>query len=216
MSDLNADMLLRAYALGVFPMGESRDDPTLFWVDPQNRGILPLDDFHLSRRLARTVRQMPYKVTRDTAFRAVVKACASPRSGSSDTWINTRISELYGTLHNRGHAHSVECWQGANLVGGLYGVSLGAAFFGESMFSSATDASKIALTYLIARLRSGGYQLLDIQFLTEHLSQFGAVEIPRDRYRKLLAVAVSVEADFTLMPDDLPGQDVAQLSTQTS
>ncbi len=214
--ELNAELLLQAYALGIFPMGEARDDPSLYWVDPELRGVLPLNEFHLPRRLARTVRSEPYRITHDTAFRATMKACAAPRPGAQETWINARIRELYGTLHNRGFAHSVECWFEDELVGGLYGVSLGAAFFGESMFSSRRDASKIALVHLVARLKAGGYMLLDVQFITGHLQQFGAQEIPREEYRELLNAAIEQEAGFARMSDGLSGQELAQLSTQTS
>lgn len=183
--------LLDAYARGVFPMADSREDPRLFLVDPDRRGILPLDAFHVPRRLARTVRRQPYRITINQAFEAVLDECAAPRGERDETWINAPIRALYGALHRRGHAHSVECWQDEMLVGGLYGVSLGAAFFGESMFSRARDASKIALVHLVAILRAAGYRLLDTQFLTDHLAQFGAMEISRARYRLLLGQALA-------------------------
>lgn len=196
MGGVTADLLLQAYSVGLFPMGETRDDPTLHWIDPERRTILPLNGFHLSRRLRRTVRAGVFEIRADSAFADVIRACAAPRPGHADSWINEPIIELYSQLHRRGNAHSVECWHGQQLVGGLYGVSIGAAFFGESMFSHATDASKVALVHLVARLIKGGYTLLDCQFMTEHLRRFGAVEISRAAYRKLLAKAVSASAVF--------------------
>ena len=214
--EITADILLRAYAYGVFPMGESRDDPSLYWVDPQERGIIPLDDFKLPRKLRSTVRKCPFKVTIDTEFRAVMEACALPAPGRSGTWINDRIVDLYCELHERGYAHSVECWNDQQLVGGLYGVSLGAAYFGESMFSRETDASKIALTYLVARLRRGGFKLLDTQFVTDHLAQFGAVEIPRDEYRRRLAEAITLPSDFYSLDAGAAAEEIVQSVSQTS
>ena len=196
MGGVTADLLLQAYSVGLFPMGETRDDPTLHWIDPERRTILPLNGFHLSRRLRRTVRAGLFEIRADNAFADVIRACASPRPGHAESWINEPIIELYSQLHRRGNAHSVECWHGQQLVGGLYGVSIGAAFFGESMFSHATDASKVALVHLVARLIKGGYMLLDCQFMTEHLRRFGALEISRAAYRKLLAKAVSAPAVF--------------------
>lgn len=193
---LTPDLLLRAYAAGIFPMADGRDDPELFWVDPDFRGILPLDGFHVPKRLKRTLRAEPYRVSVDTAFRRTVAACAAPRPGSPDSWINAEIKRLYGLLFEAGHAHSVECWQGETLVGGLYGVTLGGAFFGESMFSTATDASKIALIYLVAQLRAGGFVLLDTQFKTDHLAQFGVIEIARADYRRRLDEALPIQAVF--------------------
>lgn len=203
MSSITPELLLRAYAHGLFPMAEDRSDPQLFWVDPEMRGILPLDGFHLPRRLARTVRREKFAVAIDRDFAAVIAACAEPgptRRGG--TWINDQIVSLYSELHRQGHTHSVECYLESKLVGGLYGVSLGGAFFGESMFSQVTDASKVALAHLVARLRAGGYRLLDTQFLTAHLAQFGAIEIPRRRYRALLAESLTIEADFRRAPAD--------------
>ncbi len=196
MPALDADTLLKAYAIGVFPMAMSRDDPELHWFDPEKRGIIPLDRFHIPRRLARTLRAEPFRVTADAAFERVMRLCAEPRPGRTETWINETIVDLYTELHDRGHAHSIECWRGEDLVGGLYGVSLGAAFFGESMFSRATDASKVALCGLVSVLRAGGYTLLDTQYLTGHLTQFGAVEIPRREYRRRLAEAIARPAAF--------------------
>ncbi len=187
---ITPELLLHAYAAGVFPMSEGADDPGLFWVDPEMRGIIPLESFHIPRRLARTVRGEPFEIRIDSAFDAVIDACASPRETQPDTWINRRIRELYGALFRMGHVHTVECWSEGRLVGGLYGVSLGRAFFGESMFHRATDASKVALVHLVARLRAGGYRLLDTQFQTEHLAQFGTLEVPRERYRAMLAEAL--------------------------
>jgi leucyl/phenylalanyl-tRNA---protein transferase len=193
---LTPDLLLTAYAQGVFPMAERRDDPNLFWVSPDTRGILPLERFHVSRRLARTVRSDRFAVRIDTAFEDVMRACAAPAPGREESWINAEILSVYTALHERGHAHSVECWRDGQLVGGLYGVNLGAAFFGESMFMRETDASKVALVHLVARLIRGGFTLLDAQFLTDHLARFGAVAIPRKIYMKLLASALASEADF--------------------
>lgn len=216
MSDIDAEMLLRAYAYGVFPMAESRDDPELYWIDPERRGILPLEGFHVPKRLARTIRQHPFDIRIDTAFREVMLGCAEAAPGRDGTWINERILALYCELNARGRAHSVECWREEKLVGGLYGVSLGAAFFGESMFSRETDASKVALVYLVARLIRGGYRLLDTQFVTSHLAQFGAVEISRDQYRSRLALATERSADFRAMPEDASPDYILQSVTQMS
>lgn len=199
--------LVQCYARGVFPMADSRDDPRVFLVDPEQRGVLPLDErFHVPRRLARTLRSEPFQLRIDTAFPAVLEACAAERAYAEDTWINAPIQALYGELFTQGLAHSVECWREGVLVGGLYGVSLGAAFFGESMFSTARDASKAALVHLVARLRFGGYRLLDSQFMTEHLAQFGAEEIGRAEYHRRLAVALDGEGDFYRFP---PSGDAA-------
>ena len=183
------DELLNCYATGVFPMGEARDDPRIFLVEPQQRGVLPLDRFHIPTRLKRTVRGDGFTVRVDTAFAAVLDACAAPAPGREDSWINAPIRRLYLELNARGQAHSIECWHDERLVGGLYGVTLGGAFFGESMFSRERDASKVALVHLVARLKRGGWRLLDAQFLTDHLSQFGAVETPQTAYLELLKVA---------------------------
>lgn len=191
------DALLDCYATGIFPMADGRDDPRLFLVDPLSRGIIPLDAFHVPKRLARTVRQQPYSITINTAFDQVVAACAAPASGRLDTWINQPIIALYGALHRRGNAHSLEVWgKDGDLVGGLYGVSIGGAFFGESMFSCATDASKIALVHLVAILKAGHFTLLDTQFMTSHLAQFGTREIPRAEYKVRLEQALTVSASF--------------------
>ncbi len=191
-----ADTLLRAYAAGVFPMAERRDDPNLFWVSPESRGILPLDGFHVSHRLARTVRSDRFTVKTDTAFGDVMLACAAPAPDRKESWINDEILWLYGELHRNGHAHSVECWRDGKLVGGLYGVRLGGAFFGESMFSRDRDASKVALVHLVARLKRGGFALLDAQFITSHLASFGAIEIPRRDYLARLQDALETTAQF--------------------
>lgn len=213
---LTPELLLRIYAAGIFPMSEDALDPTLHWVDPEHRGILPLDAFHVSRRLQRRLRHNPFDVQVDQAFDDVVAACAAPGLDRPTTWINGEIRRLVGALFRMGHAHSVECRLDGRLVGGLYGISLAGAFFGESMFSRATDASKIALCHLVARLRRGGFVLLDAQFLTEHLAQFGAVEIPRADYHARLARAMTVKAGFYRGP--LAAGDLAfrQSLTQTS
>jgi leucyl/phenylalanyl-tRNA--protein transferase len=197
-------------------MAESREDRFLRLLDPTLRGVLPLEAFHVPRRLARTLRADRFSVRTDTAFRHVIAACAAPAPGREETWISQWIEELYMELYARGHAHSVESWRGDALVGGLYGVSLGGAFFGESMFSRETDASKVALAHLVARLRIGGYRLLDTQFLTSHLSQFGAQEIPRSEYRNRLAEALAVEADFYRLPPYAVGPEVLQAISQRS
>jgi leucyl/phenylalanyl-tRNA--protein transferase len=193
---LTPELLLRAYAAGIFPMAESAEDPELYWVDPVQRGILPLDKFHLPRRLARTIRSERFSIECDRDFAAVMRGCAEPSADRPQTWINDEIITVYTALHADGHAHSVEAYSGGALVGGLYGVSLGGAFFGESMFSRVTDASKVALAHLVARLVRGGYHLLDTQFVTEHLQRFGAIEISRARYRHLLAGALKAAAYF--------------------
>lgn len=199
--EITPDLLLDAYRIGVFPMSDGADDPDLFWVEPRRRGILPLDAFHVPRRLKRTVRTGRFAISVDGDFDAVIAACAEAAPDRRTTWINARIRALYGALFRRGHVHTVEVREGetrggGRLVGGLYGVSLGGAFFGESMFSRATDASKVALVHLVERLRAGGYRLLDTQFLTEHLQQFGAIEIPRADYLQRLEAALRVEGDF--------------------
>jgi len=193
---ITPEILLRAYAVGLFPMAESRDDPTLFWVDPHSRGVLPLDKFHVPRRLRRVVRQGGFEVRCDVAFEATLDGCAESTERRPDTWINREIRDLYLALHRMGHAHSVETWQDGALVGGLYGVALGGAFFGESMFSRVPDASKVALVHLVARLRQGGFVLLDTQFVTDHLKRFGAIEVPRAEYRVMLSRALAVVASF--------------------
>lgn len=190
MAAIDPDLLLRAYAIGVFPMSDSRDADEVFWVEPRRRAILPLDGFRLSRSLRKTIRSGEYRVTSDAAFAEVVRRCAE----REETWINADIEQSYQLLHSRGHAHSIECWHEGELAGGLYGVSLGAAFFGESMFSSRRDASKAALAWLVARLRVGGYRLLDCQFMTDHLRSLGAVEVTQEDYLALLDSALSAAA----------------------
>jgi len=191
---LTPEILLRAYAEGLFPMAERRGDPMLYWVSPEKRGIIPLSGFHVPQRLARTVRSGRFTVTSDQAFRDVMLACAAPAPGREESWINDEILRLYTALHAGGHAHSIECWQNGALVGGLYGVRLGAAFFGESMFSRERDASKVALVHLVDALRRGGFTLLDTQFITAHLARFGAIEIARAQYLTLLNQALNREA----------------------
>lgn len=226
---LDPDLLLRAYTLGVFPMAENRDAADVFWVEPKKRGILPLDRFHLPRSLARVLKAERFTITADAAFVAVMQGCAEAADDRRETWINPSIIAGYSALHARGNAHSVECWRGDLLVGGLYGVKLGAAFFGESMFTRERDASKCALAALVARLRVGGFRLLDTQFLTPHLARFGAVEVPRLAYKVQLAGALSTSGDFAAL-DALPARDrpttsvsgpvsgkrIVQLLTQTS
>jgi len=199
--EITPELMLRAYRIGLFPMAESRNADTLYWLDPEQRGVIPLDGFHLPRRLLRRMRQSPYEITADRDFPAVIDACAAPRPSSDDSWINPDIRRLFLALHGQGHAHSIEAWQGGVLVGGLYGVALGGAFFGESMFSRADDASKIALVHLVARLRLGGFTLLDAQFQTAHLAQFGTRELPRALYKRLLTEAVELPARFPAAPD---------------
>ena len=208
------DELLNCYATGVFPMGEARDDPRIFLVEPEQRGVIPLNSFHIPSRLRRTVRTKPFVVRIDTAFAAVLDACAQPAPGREDTWINGPIRRLYLELHARGRAHSVECWRDERLVGGLYGVTLGGAFFGESMFSRERDASKVALVHLVARLRRGGWTLLDAQFLTDHLSQFGAVETPQAAYLERLAVSLTCTPDKGSLGRPLSGADAVTYALQ--
>lgn len=213
---ISPDTILRAYASGVFPMAEDGESDDLFWVDPKMRGIIPLDQFHLSRRLSKSIRQGTFRITRDQAFAQVMRACAAPGNDRQRTWINKRIITIYTELHQLGHAHSIECWQDDKLAGGLYGVSIGAAFFGESMFHTETDASKVALAALVGRLRAGGYKLLDIQFITAHLKQFGAREISRADYLTRLAHAIELKADFYSLAEEAESDDLLQAITQTS
>jgi leucyl/phenylalanyl-tRNA--protein transferase len=214
--EITPELLLQAYRIGVFPMGERRDDPKLYWLDPRLRAVLPLDGFHLPRRLARTVRSGHFEVSADTDFVGVLRACAAPRPGHPESWINEPIIELYSELYRRGHAHSIECRLHGELVGGLYGVHVGAVFFGESMFSRERDASKVALVHLVARLIKGGFGLLDCQFMTEHLRAFGAVEIDRDAFRAQLAEAIGREAVFQRVLGVDEACDLVQVSTRTS
>ncbi len=202
MTELTPDLLLRAYTIGLFPMAETADDPELFWVDPERRGILPLDAFHVPRSLRKVIRRGVFEVHVDRDFRGVLEGCAELTPKRRATWINSEIVRLYSELHRRGFAHSVECWQDGQLVGGLYGVALGGAFFGESMFSRRTDASKVALVHLVVRLLRGGFTLLDTQFVTPHLARFGAIEISRANYRRQLARALEIQARFYRELDD--------------
>ncbi len=190
------ELLLRAYASGVFPMAEHADDPEVFWVRPETRGVIPLDAFHVPKSLAKTIRQGRFEIRYDHDFAGVIDGCAETGEGRASTWINAPIREAYLDLHRRGHCHSVEAWRDGRLVGGLYGVSLGAAFFGESMFSRERDASKVCLVHLVERVRRQGFILLDTQFTTEHLKRFGAVDVPRRKYEKLLEQALEGEAVF--------------------
>jgi leucyl/phenylalanyl-tRNA--protein transferase len=193
---ITSEVMLRAYAAGIFPMAESADDPSLFWVEPEIRGVIPLDRFHLPSRLARTVRSDRFEIRVDSAFDQVIAACAEARADRPETWINGRIREIFRELFGLGHVHTVECWREGRLVGGLYGLALGGAFFGESMFHRETDASKVALVHLVARLRHGGFTLLDAQFQTSHLAQFGTLEVPRAAYSGLLDGAVARSGDW--------------------
>lgn len=209
---LTPDLLLHAYATGIFPMAESRNDPDVFWVDPRHRGLIPLGGFHISRSLARTIRRGKFRITVDSAFEDVVEACAD----RPETWINPTILDLYAELHAQGDAHSLEVWDGSDLAGGVYGVSLGGAFFGESMFSRQSDASKLALAYLVDRLRQGGYRLFDVQFLTPHLASLGAIEVARADYQRRLADALRYDGRFA-DAGPVPGpQLLMQRMTQTS
>ncbi|CAA6605285.1 Leucyl/phenylalanyl-tRNA--protein transferase [Rhodospirillaceae bacterium LM-1] len=196
MRSLTPEILLSAYAAGVFPMAESKTDDYLHWIDPERRGILPLDDFHLSKSLAKTIRKGRFQIRVDGDFEAVIDGCAEAAPGREDSWINPVIRQLFLELHAMRLAHSVEAWQDGKLAGGLYGLAMGGAFFGESMFSRRTDASKVALAHLVERLRAGGFILLDIQFITTHLARFGAIDIPRAEYHSLLARALQIPADF--------------------
>ena len=202
--DITPEVLLKAYACGIFPMAESADDPALYWIEPEQRGIIPLDGFHVPSRLARTVRSERFTVVSNRDFDGIIAGCAEAAPGRARTWINTRIRKLYRKLYDQGHCHTVEAYDGDSLVGGLYGVSIGRTFFGESMFHRARDASKVALVHLIARLRAGGFRLLDTQFITDHLKVFGATEVPRRQYHRLLAEALDGGADFAVFPLDVP------------
>ncbi len=209
---ITPQILLSAYSIGLFPMAESAEDEQLFWVEPEKRAIFPLDSFIVSRSLAKTVRSDIFEVRVDYDFEAVIDACAAPAPGREKTWINREIRRLYNELFALGFAHTVECWREHRLVGGLYGVALGAAFFGESMFHRETDASKVALTHLVARLRAGGFSLLDTQFMTKHLASLGAAEVPRDTYRALLTKAIETEADFFVWPKAQPAPGLQALA----
>ena len=207
--EITPEVLLKAYACGIFPMAENAEDPALYWIEPDMRGIIPLDTFHVPSRLARTVRATDLVVRVNRDFEGVIEGCAEPKRDRARTWINARIRKIYRALFDAGHCHTVEVYDDERLVGGLYGVSLGRAFFGESMFHRARDASKIALVHLIARLKAGGYKLLDTQFVTEHLRTFGAIEVPKRRYHRLLEEALVGEGDYGALPLDRPvrGED---------
>jgi leucyl/phenylalanyl-tRNA--protein transferase len=216
LQGFSADDLIECYRQGVFPMADARHDERVFLVEPVRRGVIPLSGLRIPRRLARTVRTDRFEARVDTAFAEVIAACAAPRPGRMETWINGTIETLCLELHRRGQAHSVEVWQEGDLVGGLYGIALGGAFFGESMFSSRTDASKVALVHLVARLRAGGFRLLDTQFMTDHLRSFGAVEISKAEYRRRLAAALKHKADFNTLPAYVAGAAALQETSQAS
>ncbi|MGL4398192.1 MAG: leucyl/phenylalanyl-tRNA--protein transferase [Hyphomicrobium sp.] len=210
--EITPEVLLKAYSCGIFPMAESADDPALYWIEPQERGILPLDGADFPKRLLRTVRTTPFTVRVDTDYEGVIDGCAAPRPGRQTTWINKRIRTLYRELFKIGACHTIEVWDGTRLVGGLYGVAVRSAFFGESMFSFERDASKMALVHLVARLKFGGFTLLDTQFVTEHLRQFGTIEVHRKAFQARLEKALSVDADFNRLPLDTPPAEIARIA----
>ncbi|VAX02739.1 Leucyl/phenylalanyl-tRNA--protein transferase [hydrothermal vent metagenome] len=218
MSNITAELIIHAYIQGIFPMAENAASNDVYWVDPELRGIIPLDSFHLPRKLARKINQKPFDIRIDTSFLKVIEGCAASAQthGRQETWINDQIISLYAQLFDNGYVHTVECWQNNQLVGGLYGVSIGGAFCGESMFHTVTDASKIALAYLVARLKAGGYSLLDTQFITPHLSQFGAIEINRQDYKLRLKKAKGRKVDFYSLAIDSEPEIILQSLTQTS
>jgi leucyl/phenylalanyl-tRNA---protein transferase len=216
MTSITPEIVLRAYAAGVFPMAESADDPVLHWVEPEERGILPLSAFHIPHSLRKVVKRREYDIRIDSDFEAVIAACAEPTDQRPSTWINKRILKLYTELHQMGYAHSIESWQSGELVGGLYGIKLGAAFFGESMFSRRTNASKVALVHLVARLRFGGFQLLDAQFMNDHLVQFGAIPVSRATYIKMLDAALGGRGDFPAFDGDGDSKKVLSFSQGNS
>lgn len=203
--EITPQVLLKAYSCGIFPMAESAADPALYWIEPQQRGILPLDNVHIPKRLARSVRSAPIEVRVDDDFEGIIDGCAASRPGRRSTWINSRIRSLYRELFDLGHCHTVGVWRDDRLIGGLYGLALGGAFFGESMFSVERDASKIALVHLVARLIAGGFTLLDTQFVTDHLRQFGTIEVDRGTFQGLLEGALSQNADFNTLPRIVDG-----------
>ncbi len=209
--EITPQVLLKAYSCGIFPMAESADDNALYWIEPQNRGILPLDELHVPRRLCRTIRQENFEIRVDGDFEGVIAGCAASRPGRTSTWINSRVHQLYSELFRIGNCHTIEVWRDGQMIGGLYGVHLGGAFFGESMFSVERDASKIALIFLAARLIAGGFLLLDTQFVTDHLRQFGTVEVARDQFQVLLDAALDREADFRALDDGITGSDTLKL-----
>jgi leucyl/phenylalanyl-tRNA---protein transferase len=216
MVEITPQGLLKAYSCGIFPMAESADDNALYWIEPERRGILPLDEVHVPRRLAKTIRQRHFEIRIDTDYEGVIDGCAGSRPDRRSTWINGRIRSLYRKLFDLGHCHTVEAWREGRLVGGLYGVRLGGAFFGESMFAFERDASKVALIYLAARLKYGGFTLLDTQFVTEHLMRFGAIEVPRDSFQRLLEDALEGSGDFSALPLDASPDSVLQSVSHTS
>jgi leucyl/phenylalanyl-tRNA---protein transferase len=211
--EITPQVLLKAYGCGIFPMAESADDPALYWIEPQARGILPLDTVHIPKRLARSIKQDIFEVKIDTDFEAVINGCAASTPGRNTTWINDKIRHLYRELYRSGSCHTVETWSNGRLVGGLYGVVLGSAFFGESMFSTETDASKVALVHLCARLRHGGFTLLDCQFVTEHLRQFGTIEIDRAEFHRRLDVAIARNGDYLRLPKSVSGAEIMRIMT---
>jgi leucyl/phenylalanyl-tRNA--protein transferase len=216
MVEITPQVLLKAYACGIFPMAESAEDNALYWIEPERRGILPLENVHIPRRLARTVRASNFEIRIDSNYAGVIEGCASSRPGRASTWINSRIRRLYSELFELGYCHTVEAWQGDRLVGGLYGIHLGRAFFGESMFSYERDASKVALVHLIARLKHGGFNLLDTQFITDHLLRFGATEVSREKFQSLLEESLQGNAEFESLPADYPAESILQLVSQMS
>jgi len=213
--EITPEGLLKAYACGIFPMAESADDPTIYWVEPETRGIIPLEGFHVPARLARTVRSDRFSIHINRDFTGVLDGCAEPQPGRTTTWINPRIRTLYHKLYDIGHCHSVEAYENGKLAGGLYGVCLGRAFFGESMFHRSRDASKVALVHLVARLKAGGFALLDTQFVTDHLTTFGALEVSSRQYHKLLEAALIGEADFTALSRGMSGVEALQHAQAT-
>ncbi|MEM7619295.1 MAG: leucyl/phenylalanyl-tRNA--protein transferase [Pseudomonadota bacterium] len=216
IAEITPHVLLKAYGCGIFPMAESANDTALYWIEPERRGIIPLDNIHIPKRLTKTIKQMKFDIRIDHDFHGVIDGCSSPHAGRKSTWINARIRELYHELFKLGYCHTIEAWQDDKLVGGLYGVHLAGVFFGESMFSYKRDASKVALTYLLARLKAGNFQLLDTQFVTDHLRTFGAVEITRDKFQMLLDESLHYKADFFLLPEDAPPLSILHLVNQTS
>lgn len=216
MAEITPQTLIDAYSVGIFPMAESAEDDALYWIDPEMRGILPLSSFHIPKRLARTIRSCKFDIRIDGDFKQVIEACASTNNIRNTTWINRRIRNLYTDLFELGYCHCVETWLDGEMVGGLYGVRLGGAFFGESMFSKTRDASKVALVYLVARLKYGGFKLLDTQFVTDHLQQFGAVEMPQAEYKEALREALEYSGDFHLLNQRASPGDILQSVSQTS
>lgn len=216
--EITPDILLRAYSIGLFPMAESAEDQNLFWIDPEARGVFPLERMIVSKRLAKTIRSDRFEIRVDCNFEAVIEACADTAAGREKTWINQRIKRLYRQLFAQGNVHTVEAWRDGTLAGGLYGVALGAAFFGESMFHRQTDASKVALIHLAARLAAGGFRLLDTQFVTPHLESLGAVEVSKEQYRVMLADAVGQSGNFWVWPKDrkICGREVLDALARTA